>query len=534
MTISTINILGSEYQFLVEQANLIPKLEKQIEDLLITNKELSNQIATLKEKILDLQQKLFGKKKDRIEQNKPKTRKKTDKQDEKSKRGRKPIDKSNIDVTNHYDFATPPFCPCCSNGMVNIGSNDSYHEDYKIIIKKVKISQAKYVCRDCNIIKVANGSRLPIRKGTPMPAFLAQVVLDKFSNGLPCYRQAQNYGYAAHNYTRQMFNNWIMQAADLVVPILDVMLLKMLQSKYLAADETGLVILNLEGKNSGGKGYMCVLKQAGEKFNFVYCWVIRSRKQDVINGKLKDFKGYLQTDGLNFYFKLKDILGIKLVNCWAHARRKFIAVIKLSNKDEGVAFNIVEKIDALYRIERNAKQHNLSANKIFKLRQEGSVAILTELKAYLESTIKTTPPKSKLGIAIKYVLDRWEALTEYTKNPQLDIDNNHTERCIKFIVIGRKNWLFGYDIDSANKLGVLYSLVISCKINNVNPRTYLEYIFTQMPYINKSDPQELEQLLPDRFDVNKRFDQEYRQKKEIIETVIDHNEIDLKQKIVAA
>ena len=259
--------------------------------------------------------------------------------------------------------------------MDSMGCNNSYHEDYQVIIQKVKISQAKYVCRDCDIIVVANGNRLPIRKGLLMPRFLAHVVLDKFSNGLPCYRQAQNYGYAHHSYTRQMFNNWIMQAAELASHLLNLMLFKMLQSNYLASDETGIVLLNFEGKKPGSKGYMCVLKQHGENFNFVYCWVIRSRKQGVINDKLKHFKGYLQSDGLNFYFKLKNMEGITLTNCWSHARRKFIEIIKLSNTTpEGVASNIVEKIDLLYDIERKTK--NLSLAEILKLRTLFSSTLL--------------------------------------------------------------------------------------------------------------------------------------------------------------
>lgn len=156
------------------------------------------------------------------------------------------------------------------------------------------------------------------------------------------------------------------------------------------------------------------------------------------------------------------------------------------------------------------------------LGEDQSILILNQPQEYLLSNQKTTPPKSKLGKAISYVLERWEELTVYTTDPKLDIDNNPTERCIKYIVMGRKAWLFADNLDSANKLGVLYSLIISCKINRVNPRKYLEYILTQMPYINKNNVTELEQLLPDRFNLQKRFDQEYMKDKGIIETKIYH------------
>jgi transposase len=507
----TITILKSEYQALLNSNK----------ELLLGNKALEDKVKILEEKILDLHQRLFGKKKDLANKSK-KTGIKPNNSSAKGNRGRKPIDKSEVDYTKSYDFETTPVCSSCNSPMSSMGSNNSYHQDYKVVIQKVKVSQAKYVCRCCNIITIANGSRLPIRKGTLMPGFLAKIILDKFSAGLPCYRQAQNYGYSNHNYTRQMLCNLGMQAADLLTPLVELILFKMLQTRCLASDETGIVLLNLEGNNSGSKAYMCVLKQAGEKFNFVYCWAIKSRRQDVINGKLKDFKGYLQSDGLNFYFKLKNKPGIKLVNCWAHARRKFVSIIKLSHSEEGVAFNVVEKIDALYKIEQKVKVLGLDANRILELREEESIPILEQLKSYLELNFKSTPPKSKLGIAINYVLERWEALNEYTKDPILDIDNNHTERCIKFIVIGRKGWLFADNIESANKLGVLYSLIISCKINNINPKTYLEYVLTQMPYINKNDPKYLEQLLPDRFNLNKRFDQEYLRSRKIVEKIIYH------------
>lgn len=519
-----ISISKIEYENLLNKNNLANELQSQVEILLKEKDELLTQIEILKEKILDLQKRLFGKKKDEVKKNKPKSIGKKSETNKGGKSGRKPIDKSQIDRTQYYDFAETPICNGCENAMLNIGSNDSYHEDYEVIIRKVKISKAKYICRDCNIIKVATGHRLAIRKGLPMPGFLAQIILDKFSNGLPFYRQAQMYGYFGHTYTRQMLNNWTAIASELLMPLYNLILLKMLQTKYLASDETNLTLLHAPNKETSGIAYVCVLKQFGEKFNFVYCWAINSRKQEEINNVLENFAGYLQTDGLNFYSKLEKIAGIILVKCWAHTRRKFVEVVNLSkNNKDGVAFHVVEKIDLLYKVEKQIKNDNLNIDEAFRLRQEKSKPILLELKKYLEENIKTTPPKSKLGKAIKYAINNWEGLNLYLTDGRLDIDNNHTERCIKYIVMGRKAWLFSDNIDSANKLAALYSLIISCKINNINPKTYLEYVLTQIPYINKDDVKELEQLLPDRFDVSKRFDQEFLEKQGIVEKIIDHD-----------
>jgi transposase len=232
--VKTITIPQSEYNKLLNDSVVAEKLAINVKELIIKNEELTiknnellKQQKVLEEKILDLQRKLFDKKKDQVQKKQAQRTGKTSKNSNKKKRGRKPIDFSNIELTKYYDFATTPVCPCCTNTMEKMGSNDSYHEDYKVVIKKIKICKAKYICRDCDVITVANGCILPIRKGLPMPGFLAQVILDKFSNGMPLYRQAQNYGYSSYNYTRQMFNNWVMQAAALLMPLLQLILKKM-------------------------------------------------------------------------------------------------------------------------------------------------------------------------------------------------------------------------------------------------------------------------------------------------------------------
>ena len=263
-----------------------------------------------------------------------------------------------------------------------MGSNDSYHEDYQVIVKKVKISEHKYVCRCCNNIVVAKGNRLPIRKGIPLPGLLTQVILDKFSNAVPCYRQSQNYSFSKIIYSRQLICDWLMKAADLVSPLLTLIFKEIQSSNYVAVDETPVTLLNIAGKASSGKGYVCVLKQQGNKFNLVYCWVIRSRKQQIISNKLANFNGYLQTDGLNFYFDIKNKVGIIAVCCWAHVRRKFVNIVKLiDDNPNGVAFIVVEKIKQLYAIEEAGK--NMLLEDLLQLRQEQAVPILNELKTYL-------------------------------------------------------------------------------------------------------------------------------------------------------
>lgn len=496
----------------------VDDLDKQIKKTLSENENLVAENALFKETILSLRDQLFGKKKDKIKGNGQHLNK-IQFNKEKKKRGRKPQDEGwKPDETRSYDYAELP--KCCLREMHVVGVNESRHKEYQICLKNVKIAEVKYACRCCNKIVVVKGSKLPIPKGVPLPGLLTQVILDKFSSATPLYRQAQNYDYMDINYSRQQLSHWVSRSAYLVEPLYNLLFTEIENSAYLMADETHVTLLNVEGKDPGSKGYICVIKQGGSKiFNFVYCFAIDSRTQDVIEKKLAKFKGHLQTDGLNFYFKLLGKEVITYVACWSHVRRKFTDIIKISGKSEGIAFEVVQQINKLYKIEHDAAKNGLDYLEVLKLRKKEAIPILDKLKNYLTEVVATTSPKGSLGNAIKYTLDRWDGLAEYTNGGNLEIDNNATERCIKYVVMGRKNWLFADNIDSAGKLAMLYSLVITCKFNNVNPREYLEYIFTQLPYINRHDVAELRNLLPDRYDVAKRYDLEYRRALGIVETI---------------
>ena len=517
------NLVNSnKYQtIIVGLRNEIKILLSKIDRLSEKNQQLTTENQQLRETVASLKNKLFGKKRDKTKKssNNKLKRNKKNKLESITKTGRHPKNKDlAIDTTFNYTFEQL-ICNDCNGSLRYIGSNDSTHVEHKTIVKRIKISKSKYICTCCQKIMVANGAKLPIPKGTPMPGLLTKVVLDKFGNAVPAYRQAQNYNYCDLNYSRQMICNWHTRGSDLLAPLGILIFKRILKSRYLGVDETNVILLKASDKE-GAIAYICCIRQGGEKFNFVYYWVIESRQQKIISEKLKDFKGYLQTDGLNFYFDLQKQTGVIAIGCWAHVQRKFVEIVNLSNNHEGIASYVVSQIEKLYAVENRGKLLGLET--LAKLRRIEAKPILDSLKTYLQENKPLVPPKSKLGIAINYTLTRWEALNNYINNPLIDIDNNATERCIKYIVIGRKNWLFAHNIESANNLALLYSLIVSCKFNNINPKVYLEYVFTQMPYINKHDEKELEQLLPDRFDVNKRFDQEYRRKRGIVENIIEH------------
>jgi transposase len=209
------------------------------------------------------------------------------------------------------------------------------------------------------------------------------------------------------------------------------------------------------------------------------------------------FQGYIHVDGYAGYHKLEEKKQMLLVNCMAHARRKFTEVAKLSKKKHGVSHEVIKRIAALYKIEKILREKEASIEEIKTTRQEKSKPILASLKTYLEEKQAGVLPKSQLGQAISYTLAHWVGLNRYLEDGRLEIDNNHTERVIKPFATGRKNWLFSDSVKGANASANIYSLIETCKFHGINPYDYLKYVFSE---IRKCETVEhFEKLLPYRF-----------------------------------
>lgn len=191
--------------------------------------------------------------------------------------------------------------------------------------------------------------------------------------------------------------------------------------------------------------------------------------------RLKNFQGILQTDGYSGYNELRRRAGIIAIGCWDPARRKFVEVIKVSHSDQGMAGKLLAVINRLYEVERSTKE--LSALQQQKLRQEQSKPILDEI--YSLAAVVNAPPKSGLGEAITYLLNNRIYLCEYVNHGEAEMTNCWIENQIRPFALGRRNWLFLGNEVSANKAALLYSLIQSCKINQINPRSYLIYVLKQ-------------------------------------------------------
>ena len=202
---------------------------------------------------------------------------------------------------------------------------------------------------------------------------------------------------------------------------------------------------------------------------------------------LHRFNGYLQVDGYVGY----ESVGVTLVGCLAHARRKFMDAKKAQPTSKtGKADKAIATLQQLYRIETEIKGKVASEKK--RIRQEKAVPILNDFKAWLDQSALQVPPKTLLGKAIGYTIRQWHKLIRYVEDGQLNIDNNRAERAIKPFVIGRKNWLFSYTASGAKASAVLYSLIETAKANGITPYDYLAWLLDELA----KNPEEVDALLP--------------------------------------
>lgn len=240
------------------------------------------------------------------------------------------------------------------------------------------------------------------------------------------------------------------------------------------ADETTLQVLQEPGRDPTTKSYMWIFRRGDpEKPVLIY-----------------EYDGYSGYDFLDYEEKIRHI------GCWAHARRKFMDVIKAQgkNRKNGSADKALDIIRKLYRIEKEAREKGLSTDEIFLVRQQESKPILDKFKQWLDRTALQTPPKGLLGKAVAYTLNQWNRLIGYVEDGRLSIDNNMAENSIRPFVVGRKNRLFSGTPEGAEASALLYSLIETARANKLEPYAYLRFIFEKLPMAESLE--DYEALLP--------------------------------------
>lgn len=316
-------------------------------------------------------------------------------------------------------------------------------------------------------------------RSLPAPGLLAHIVISKFADHLPLYRQEQIFAQRYKiNLPRQSLARWIELAADWLRPIYDEIRTGVMAGGYVQIDETPIDYLE-PGHGSTRQGYLWTcLRPKGDVF---YSWQT-SRAADCLQQIVpKDFRGTLQSDGYAAYRSFAQRReGIELAGCWAHVRRKFHEALEQSPRAAGW---FMRQIQQLYVIEADLREVRASAAQRAAARSAVSQPVLNRIeKALIRlKASRRYLPQSLLGVAMDYALGQWTTLTVYPRNGQVEIDNNPVENAIRPTAIGKKNWLFVGEAGAGQRAAIIYTIIETCRKRAINPQAYLRDVLTRLP-----------------------------------------------------
>ena len=335
---------------------------------------------------------------------------------------------------------------------------------------------------------------LPLAKSYAGATVLADIIIDKYVNHLPFYRQIQMFKQQGISIAPATINGWFQNVADLMRPTYYRLKELVLDSDYIQSDETTIPIINNE-KQTTIKGYIWMIRAVMGNLVFFH-YDHGSRAQKVALQLFKDFQGVIQTDGYAVYDIYENKKGVLPIGCWAHARRKFEEALA---EDKARASYALEQIGLLYDVERQADQEQLSYEERADLRSRLSYPIMVAFEKWLLNEYPKVLPKGRIGKAIRYTYNIFHKLTRYHLDGRLKIDNNLGENAIRPIALGRKNWLFCGNDDAAENAAIMYSMLGCCKAHEVNFRDWLVYFLNNIHMYDNDYSKDLAELLPHNF-----------------------------------
>lgn len=335
---------------------------------------------------------------------------------------------------------------------------------------------------------------LPIAKSYAGASLLADIIIDKYVNHLPFYRQIQMFKQQGISIAPATINGWFGDVADLMRPSWYRLKELVLESDYIQSDETTIPIINDE-RHQTAKGYLWMVRAVMPNLVFFH-YDQGSRAQKVALQLFKGYQGVVQSDGYAVYDMYENKKGVLPIGCWAHARRKFEEALK---EDKARAEYALEQIGLLYDVERQADQENLSYEQRAGLRSRLAYPIMVAFEKWMLKEYPQVLPKGRIGKAISYTYHIYHKLTRYHLDGRLKIDNNLAENAIRPIALGRKNWLFCGNHDAAENAAIIYSLLGCCKASGVNFRDWLVFFLNNIHQYDNNYNKDLAELLPHNF-----------------------------------
>lgn len=332
---------------------------------------------------------------------------------------------------------------------------------------------------------------LPLAKSYASASLLAELMIGKYVDHLPFYRQIQMFGRLGVTLADATVNDWFKGTADLLRPLYYRLRELVLESDYIQVDESTLPVVN-EEKHKAVKGYIWLVRSVMRDLVFFH-YDQGSRAQKVVIPLLKDFRGALQTDGYEVYKMYEYKQGVLPLGCWAHARRKFEESLK---EDKSRAEYALGQIGMLYDVERRADEQHLSFEERAELRTRLSYPLMVAFEKWMVNEYPKVLPKGRIGRAIKYTYEIYHRLTRYHLDGRYKIDNNLAENSIRPLALGRKNYLFCGNHQAAEDAAVIYSLLGCCKAQKVDYRKWMVYVLSNIHAYDNDYTKDLAELLP--------------------------------------
>jgi transposase len=393
---------------------------------------------------------------------------------------RKPLPE-HLPRETHTHMPSEEACSACGGELSKLGEDVSETLEYiPASFKVIRHVRPKMCCTRCDAIMQIEASGRPIERGLAGPGLLAHVLVSKYADHLPLYRQSEIYARQGVELDRSTLADWVGAASYLLSPLVDQLRKHVLAAGKLHADDTPVPVLAPgTGKTKTGRLWTYVRDDrpaASKTPPAVWFAYSQDRKGEHPRQHLSPFAGILQADAYAGFHHLYEGGRITEAACWAHVRRKFYD-IHLAH-GSAIAGDTVRRIGQLYDIEREIRGQPAELRR--EIRQTRARPLMDDLRGWLEKILTTVSRKSDTAEAIRYALSRWRALSRYLDDGAIEIDNSAAERALRVVALGRKNYLFAGSDAGGIRAAAIYSLLGSAKLNQLDPELYLRHVMERI------------------------------------------------------